>query len=58
MVKHKGKLWKIKTRKKHLESGRDYQDDDSEESTEGIIFLDEIVFLSLTSPAVYIDKKY
>ena len=58
MVKHGEKLWKIKTRKKYLESDRDYQKDDSKESTEGIIFLDAIVFLPLISLVRYIDKKY
>ena len=39
MVKDNYKLWKIKTKKKHLESERDYQNDDNNSNTEGIIFL-------------------
>ena len=48
MVKHRKKWWKIKTRKKHFRSGRDYQNNDTEDNTEGIMFLDAIVSLLLT----------
>ena len=38
MIKYKNRWWKIKTRKKHSESGRDYQNyDDSKDETEGIM---------------------
>ena len=45
MVEQKKKMRKIKTREKYLESGQDYQN--SDDSTEGIIYLDAIVSLHL-----------